>query len=223
MRGAVYKRGSTWTWQFDIDPDPLILCTVTGKGLGGIRDRASREARCPDPPAAGRTPRNGDPVARFWSKVDRYAGPDGCCWLWRSWTTRVPVRRVSLGGTGKNVLPIASPGSSSTGQGPAGGRGGRTPAPIRAAGGLCGRRGQQPRARIKPRRRDEAPDPTATANTTDRDSRFVRGSGRTLRPARPSGSCCAAPTTCSSCGGPEGGGGHSLTAGCGWSPRRPEG
>ena len=23
MRGAVYKRGSTWTWHFDIDPDPL--------------------------------------------------------------------------------------------------------------------------------------------------------------------------------------------------------
>lgn len=23
MRGAIYKRGSTWTWHFDIDPDPL--------------------------------------------------------------------------------------------------------------------------------------------------------------------------------------------------------
>jgi hypothetical protein len=23
MRGAVYKRGPTWTWHFDIDPDPL--------------------------------------------------------------------------------------------------------------------------------------------------------------------------------------------------------
>jgi integrase len=23
MRGAVYKRGSTWTWHFDVDPDPL--------------------------------------------------------------------------------------------------------------------------------------------------------------------------------------------------------
>jgi len=23
MRGAVYKRGSTWTWHFDIDSDPL--------------------------------------------------------------------------------------------------------------------------------------------------------------------------------------------------------
>jgi transposase len=42
-------------------------------------------------------------------------------------------------------------------------------------------RGQQPRARIKPRRRDEAADPKATANTTDPDSRFVRGSGRTLQ------------------------------------------
>jgi transposase len=42
-------------------------------------------------------------------------------------------------------------------------------------------RGQQPRAQIKPRRRDEAPDPKAVANTTDPDSRFVRGSGRTLQ------------------------------------------
>jgi transposase len=42
-------------------------------------------------------------------------------------------------------------------------------------------RGQRPRAHIRPRRRDEAPNPTATANTTDPDSRFVRGSGRTLQ------------------------------------------
>jgi hypothetical protein len=42
-------------------------------------------------------------------------------------------------------------------------------------------RGQQPRTRVKPRRRDEAPDPKATANTTDPDSRFVRGNGRTLQ------------------------------------------
>ena len=42
-------------------------------------------------------------------------------------------------------------------------------------------RGQRPRAHIRPRRRDEAPNPTATVNTTDPDSRFVRGSGRTLQ------------------------------------------
>jgi transposase len=42
-------------------------------------------------------------------------------------------------------------------------------------------RGQRPRAHIRPRRRDEAPNPTATANTTDPDSRFVRGCGRTLQ------------------------------------------
>jgi transposase len=42
-------------------------------------------------------------------------------------------------------------------------------------------RGQQPRAHIRPRRRDEAPNPTATVNTTDPDSRFVRGNGRTLQ------------------------------------------
>jgi transposase len=42
-------------------------------------------------------------------------------------------------------------------------------------------RGQRPRAYIRPRRRDEAPDPGAVANTTDPDSRFVRGSGRTLQ------------------------------------------
>ncbi|MFL6222306.1 MAG: hypothetical protein ACJ75K_05645, partial [Actinomycetes bacterium] len=42
-------------------------------------------------------------------------------------------------------------------------------------------RAQRPRAQIRPRRRDEAPDPKATANTTDPDSRFVRGNGRTLQ------------------------------------------
>jgi hypothetical protein len=42
-------------------------------------------------------------------------------------------------------------------------------------------RGQRPRAHIRPRRRDEAPDPTATANATDPNSRFVRGNGRTLQ------------------------------------------
>jgi hypothetical protein len=45
----------------------------------------------------------------------------------------------------------------------------------------AGARGQRPRAHIRPRRRDEAPDPAATANTTDPDSRFVRGNGRTLQ------------------------------------------
>jgi transposase len=34
-------------------------------------------------------------------------------------------------------------------------------------------RGQQPRAQIKPRRRDEAPNPKAAANVTDPDSRFL--------------------------------------------------
>ena len=42
-------------------------------------------------------------------------------------------------------------------------------------------RGQRPRATIRPRRRDEAPNPKATVNTTDPDSRFVRGNGRTLQ------------------------------------------
>jgi transposase len=42
-------------------------------------------------------------------------------------------------------------------------------------------RGQRPRAHMRPRRRDEAPNPTATVNTTDPDSRFVRGNGRTLQ------------------------------------------
>jgi transposase len=42
-------------------------------------------------------------------------------------------------------------------------------------------RGQRPRANIRPRRRDEAPNPKATVNTTDPDSRFVRGNGRTLQ------------------------------------------
>jgi len=34
-------------------------------------------------------------------------------------------------------------------------------------------RGKQPRAHLKPRRRDEAPDPKAAANVTDPDSRFM--------------------------------------------------
>jgi transposase len=42
-------------------------------------------------------------------------------------------------------------------------------------------RGQRPRAHIRPRRRDEAPNPKATVNTTDPDSRFVRGNARTLQ------------------------------------------
>ena len=42
-------------------------------------------------------------------------------------------------------------------------------------------RGQRPRAHIRPRRRDEAPNPRATVNTTDPNSRFVRGNGRTLQ------------------------------------------
>jgi transposase len=46
-----------------------------------------------------------------------------------------------------------------------------------AASRRAGRRGpgqgKQPRAHIKPRRRDEAPDPKATANVTDPDSRFM--------------------------------------------------
>jgi hypothetical protein len=42
-------------------------------------------------------------------------------------------------------------------------------------------RGQRPRAHIRPRRRDEAPNPKATVNTTDPDSRCVRGNGRTLQ------------------------------------------
>jgi transposase len=35
-------------------------------------------------------------------------------------------------------------------------------------------RGKQPKAHIKPRRQDEAPNPKATANVTDPDSRFLR-------------------------------------------------
>jgi hypothetical protein len=42
-------------------------------------------------------------------------------------------------------------------------------------------RGQRPRAHIRPRRRDEAPNPKAKVNTTDPDSRFVHGNGRTLQ------------------------------------------
>jgi hypothetical protein len=52
---------------------------------------------------------------------------------------------------------------------------------VAALAGAARARDQQPRAHIRPRRRDEAPNPKATVNTTDPDSRFVRGNGRTLQ------------------------------------------
>jgi transposase len=42
-------------------------------------------------------------------------------------------------------------------------------------------RGEQPKAHYRPRPRDEAPTPEATVNTTDPDSRLVRGNGRTVQ------------------------------------------
>jgi transposase len=48
-------------------------------------------------------------------------------------------------------------------------------------------KGKQPRAHIKPRRRDEAPNPKATANITDLDSRFMhtrRAACRATTPRR---------------------------------------
>ncbi len=48
-------------------------------------------------------------------------------------------------------------------------------------------KGKQPRAHLKPRRRDEAPNPKATANVTDPDSRFMhtrRGSIQGYNPRR---------------------------------------
>src|SRR4051812_4836780 len=42
-------------------------------------------------------------------------------------------------------------------------------------------RGQKPRAHIRPRRRDEAPNPEAVANPTDPDSRLVRDKGRMIQ------------------------------------------
>jgi transposase len=42
-------------------------------------------------------------------------------------------------------------------------------------------RGSQPRAHIKPRRQDEAPNPKATANLTDPDSRFLHTRGGTVQ------------------------------------------
>jgi transposase len=42
-------------------------------------------------------------------------------------------------------------------------------------------KGKQPRAHIKPRRRDEAPNPKAVANTTDPDSRFLHTRNGTVQ------------------------------------------
>ena len=70
---------------------------------GWCRAHYARWQRHGDP-TAGRAPRNGDPVTRFWSKVDRSTGPDGC-WLWLGWTHKSSgYGGFSYGGTGKNVL-----------------------------------------------------------------------------------------------------------------------
>jgi transposase len=42
-------------------------------------------------------------------------------------------------------------------------------------------RGRKPKATYRPRRRDEAPRPEATVNTTDPDSRLVHGNGRSVQ------------------------------------------
>ena len=42
-------------------------------------------------------------------------------------------------------------------------------------------KGKQPRAHIKPRRRDEAPNPKAVANITDPDSRFLHTRNGTVQ------------------------------------------
>src|SRR5215207_1755034 len=52
MRGAVYKRGSTWTWHFDIDPDPLA-------GPSGPR-AATKPRKPPNKPWPTRSA-NGEP------------------------------------------------------------------------------------------------------------------------------------------------------------------
>jgi transposase len=85
----------------------------------------------------------------------------------------------ALARTGRAAGPAA------TRQGPVGGRGRCPPAALPAAGRRVGRRRAGPRpatpSHIRPRRRDEAPNPKATVNTTDPDSRLVRSNGQTLQ------------------------------------------
>ena len=38
MKGRVYRRGNTWTYRFDIDPDPLTGRHQQAKGA--VQDRA---------------------------------------------------------------------------------------------------------------------------------------------------------------------------------------
>jgi hypothetical protein len=48
MRGAVYRRGSTWTWHFDVDPDAL-----TGRRRqrtkGGYKTKRAAEQALAEP------------------------------------------------------------------------------------------------------------------------------------------------------------------------------
>ena len=53
-------------------------------------------------------------------------------------------------------------------------------------------RGKQPRANIKPRARDEAPNPRAVANATDPDSRFLRTRNGTVQALRRGLAACKA-------------------------------
>jgi hypothetical protein len=47
MKGRVYKRGMSWYYRFDIEPDPL---TGKRRQVNGSGYRTEREAACPAPP-----------------------------------------------------------------------------------------------------------------------------------------------------------------------------
>jgi len=88
-------------------------------------------------------------------------------------TLRRRARGRAARGTGLQGRPARA---AAPRQGAAGSCGGRAGAPLPAAGRRAGCRGQgegqATRAHIKPRARDEAPNPQAIANTTDPDSRI---------------------------------------------------
>ena len=51
MKGRVYKRGKSWYYRFDIEPDPL-----TGKASAGERERVSGQSARPGRNAGPRSP-----------------------------------------------------------------------------------------------------------------------------------------------------------------------
>jgi hypothetical protein len=137
-------------------------CPPGGGRVG--RYQGGRQCRRPGQPHSGKA-RGGGRRNPAGGRRDRPG---------RAPPARPGARRRAPGRAGQ---PERSTGPAAASQGTAGGRRGRAPAAVPAAGrraaAAARAKGKQTRAAIKPRRRDEAPKPQATANVTDPDSRFL--------------------------------------------------